>query len=388
MYSWPAIHPLLIGIGRLIDSVLNLAALYRRSLAYGRRIRDRLKQAIGARTTYDRNGLSSRNHREGMIGRMELLTERRCYGLRRYRPTNSDLDLSADVERGSHFDRKSAKNCRNLAYMGESLSGAWLARQRERLWIKPVELAQAIGCDAGRLITLEVTRARLPEEWRPALRDLGFFDSPYRGELPAITGAWLRAERERLRLSQQQIADHLHAAPSRVRIVERIGALVPDEWIAGLSLMGFRTPNPAPDTPPALPAAPALPIAAQALPGAEPSSAAPFPPLGQEPPPAAPKRPRKATPRKTGSAVPATASKAPSEPPSEAAATTPALESLPQRTIAMVQAHAELGRALGLSPLQAISRLAADLHAADPCMPAMAAGQAIGMLCQALAEGK
>ncbi len=275
--------------------------------------------------------------------------------------------------------------------MGESLSGAWLARQRERLWIKPVELAQAIGCDAGRLITIEVTRGRLPEEWRPALRHLGFFDSPYRGDLPAITGAWLRTERERLRLSQQQIADHLHAAPSRVRIVEKIGALVPDEWIAGLSLMGFRTPNPAPESPQVLPAAPALPIAAptvaaQALPGAEPTSA---PLAAEDPPPAAPKRPRKATPRRTGPAVSATASNAASEPPtSEAPGMPPTLASPPQRTIAMVQAHAELGRALGLSPLLIISRLAADLHAADPCMPAMAAGEAIGLLCQALREPK
>lgn len=109
MYSFPGIPPLGIGIARLIDSVLNLAALCRRSRAYHRRIPDRWKQAIGPRTTYERNGLSSRNHRRGMIGGMELLTERRCYGLRRYRPTNADLDLSADGARGSHFDRKSAK---------------------------------------------------------------------------------------------------------------------------------------------------------------------------------------------------------------------------------------------------------------------------------------
>ncbi|PSM31682.1 hypothetical protein [Haliangium sp. UPWRP_2] len=232
------------------------------------------------------------------------------------------------------------------------------------------QLAATVGTLTPTLVLIERYDRPVPTAWVGALSARGFNVDDAADH---VTGAWLRAERDRLGLAAADLAARLNTPVHRLIAGERFAHKIPQEWFPVLKGLGFGFPSLKGASPQAEP------IDLAVVPESQPDRASG--PVLQLPAAAEASSVPGGTLPQSPAVEPSSAA---SERCHDAALSPPSAPALAPAVLAIVQAETELSRALGLSPLLAIARLAADLHAADPTLPAAQACEAIGVLCEAL----
>jgi transcriptional regulator with XRE-family HTH domain len=158
----------------------------------------------------------------------------------------------------------------------KSLTGAWLRQVRLQRSITQVWLSQQLNVNQTKLWRCESQNQTLPPGWLPTLRRLGFLSpSPQKAEpstavSPAqaiqpgtkkaaravtgqtLDGRWLKAERDRLKLSVHALTQALHVSHTTYARFETPHVVLPRSWWPTLRQVGLRVPAtlPVPNTRP------------------------------------------------------------------------------------------------------------------------------------------
>ncbi|MFO0572381.1 MAG: hypothetical protein U1A78_00140 [Polyangia bacterium] len=161
-------------------------------------------------------------------------------------------------------------------------TGFWLRTERTRLGLRAMDVARAVRSTGTRVESIEQEHSVVPPGWLPALQRLGMRVRPH--GLPSehgYRGEHLLRDRQRLRLSTQNLSTALGCSLDEVHEALRPGAEVPAGWLARLAELGCDVPEVIKKRLEGAPAEPAPPPAAErredAAPSASPAAAAPDP---------------------------------------------------------------------------------------------------------------
>jgi len=174
------------------------------------------------------------------------------------------------------------------------LNGSWLREQRRKQGYSSLKLSELVHVRSSVLALIEARNWPLLPEWLPALAMLGLpvpkgllprqqdsaldvaaqsLGTPTKkkgpqgqpsavltsapASLPAslqlsgtLKGGWLRKERERLRLSQKAVGQHLDVKQTTLCKTERQDRLIPGSWLPVLQRLGFFAGSSKPESSP------------------------------------------------------------------------------------------------------------------------------------------
>ena len=170
-----------------------------------------------------------------------------------------------------------------------SAEGGWLQAERERLGLSRNSVRQLLNIQWATYAKIERQKLPVPQRWWRKLKEVGFrFPGkpapPPAPSVPApppaalqggLRGTWLRRQRQRLGLSEQDLWKALQVHWRTFTAVERHNRLIPAAWLPTLERLGMTAAGrpeaasePRPRRAPAVspPAAPAAPPAAAAAP--------------------------------------------------------------------------------------------------------------------------
>lgn len=121
--------------------------------------------------------------------------------------------------------------------------GHWLRERRLRSAKTTQQLASQLGCSETELSTLEQYNLRLPTPFVSRLHKVSLLSKAEVKAalaLPSTTrfdGIWLSRQRTALRMSQEQLGQHLNASEAALKLVEEKSWHVPQEWLQVLATL-------------------------------------------------------------------------------------------------------------------------------------------------------
>lgn len=123
-------------------------------------------------------------------------------------------------------------------------TGFWLRGERMRLGLRTIDVARAVRSVGTRVEKIEQEHSVVPPGWLPALQRLGMRVRPH--GLPSehgYRGEHLLRDRQRLRLSSQNLSTALGCSLDEVHEALRPFAEVPAGWLPKLAELGCDVPE-------------------------------------------------------------------------------------------------------------------------------------------------